>query len=180
MPIQIADLLIKYSVTTGAAGSTEPGDAAGSHGRYISTTPIADAALNNLFPDITGDENALQNVDYKCIFVHNDHPTLTLMRTVVWLVGEVSGGADTSIALDLIGAVPIGQAAPQAATIADKDTAPVGTTAYAEPTTKATGLDIGDIPAGSCIAIWVRRTARNSAAQNNDGMTLRIEGDTAA
>lgn len=180
MPIQTADLLVKYSVTTGAAGNTTVGDAAGSHGKYISTTLITDAALNNLFPDITGDENAAQNVDYKCIFVHNNHATLTLQRTVVWLVGEVAGGADTAIALDLIGVVPVGQTTAQAATIADKNTAPVGTTAFAAPTTKATGLAIGDIPAGSVIAIWVRRTAKNTAAQNNDGMTLRVEGDTAA
>lgn len=180
MPIQSTDLLYKYSVTTGAAGNTAAGTAAGSLGKYVSTTVLADATINNLFPDVTGDENAAQNVDYKCIFVHNNHATLTLQRTVVWLASEVAGGADVALALDLIGAVPVGQAAPQAATIVDKNTAPTGVTAFASPASKATGLAIGDIPAGSVIAIWVRRTARNTAAQNNDGVTIRVEGDTAA
>lgn len=180
MPIASTDIRFKYSVTTGSAGNTTAGTAAGSNGRYISTTDLVDATLQNLFPDVTGDENAAQNVDYKCIFVHNAHPTLTLQRTVVWLVSEVAGGADTAIALDLIGVVPVGQGAPQAATIASKNNAPTGTTAFAAPTTKATGLAIGDIPAGSCIAVWVRRSAKNSPAQNNDGVTLRVEGDTAA
>ncbi len=180
MPIQISDLLIKYSVTTGAAGNATAGTAAGSLGKYISTSLLSDASLNNLFPDITGDENAMQNVDYKCIFVHNAHPTLTLQRTVVWIVGEVAGGANTAIALDLKGAAAVGQATAQAAVIADKNTAPTGTTPFTSPTTKAIGLAIGDLAAGSTIAIWVRRTATNSAAQSNDGVTLRVEGDTAA
>lgn len=180
MPIQTSDLLLKYSVTTGAAGNSAAGTAASSLGKYISTTQLAGAALNNLFPDVTGDENALQNVDYKCIFMHNAHPTLTLQRTVLWIVSEVASGADVSVALDLTGVVPVGQATAQAAQIANKNTAPAGTTAFSSPTSKAVGLDIGDIPAGSVIAVWIRRSARNTAAQDNDGGTLRIEGDTAA
>jgi len=181
MPIQSSDIQYKYSVTTGTTGNTTVGTAAGSNGRFISTTQLTDAVLNNLFPDVTGDENAAQNLDYKCIFVHNAHPTLVLQRTVIWLATEVAGGADTAIALDNIGVVPVGQGpGAQAAQIANKNTAPTGTTAFGSPTTKATGLAIGDIAPGSVIAIWVRRTAKNTPAQNNDGVTLRVEGDTAA
>ena len=57
--------------------------------------------------------------------------------------------------------------------------APAGVT-FSAPATKAAGLVIGDIPAGSAKAIWFRRTAANSAAIDNDGVTLNIAGDTTA
>lgn len=180
MPIASTDILYKYSVVTGAAGNTTAGTAAGSQGKYISTTPIQDATLDNLFDDVTGDENAASNIDYKCLFIHNNHATLTLQRAVVWLASEVAGGANTAIATDNIGVTAVGAATAQAALIANEDTAPTGVSAYGSPTTKAAALSLGDIPAGSVVAIWVRRTATNSAAQNNDGVTLRVEGDTAA
>lgn len=180
MPIQSTDIRYYYSVLTGTAGNTTAGTAAGSRGKYISTTVLTDATLGNLFPDVTGDENAASNEDYACIFVRNGHATLTMQRTVIWLVSEVAGGAVTAIALDLLGVVPIGQAGAQAASIANKNTAPTGVTAFSAPTTKATGLNVGDIAPGSCIAVWVRRSAKNTAAQNADGVTLRVECDTAA
>jgi hypothetical protein len=180
MPISSSDIRVRYSVTTGTVGNTSPGTAAGSHGRYISTTDLPDATLNNLFPDVTADENAAQNVDYKCLFVTNLHPTLTLQRAVIFFVNEVAGGSDMALALDNVGVVLNGQSAIQATTIANKNTVPSGVTAFSTPTTKATALAIGDIPPGRCIGVWVRRTARNSPAQDNDGATLRVEGDTQA
>jgi len=180
MPIASTDILYKYSVTTGSAGNTTAGTAAGSLGKYISTTPVIDATLDNLFDDVTGDENAAGDVEYRCIFIHNNHATLTLQRTVVWMASEVSGGANVAIALDNIGVTAVGSSSAQAATDVNEDTAPTGVGAFSSPSSKAAGLSIGDIPPGSVAAVWIRRTATNSAAQNNDGVTLRVEGDTAA
>jgi hypothetical protein len=181
MPIASSDILYKWSTTAGAAGNSTAAGAAGtSLGKYIATTQIVDATLNNLFPDITGDENAASNVDYQCIFVHNNHATLTLQNAVAWLSAEVAGGATVALATDNIAASAVGSASAQAAQIANKNTAPTGVSAFSAPTTKATGLSLGSIGPGQVKAIWVRRTATNSAAQNNDGATLRVEGDTAA
>lgn len=180
MPIQSTDILFKYSVKTGSAGNTTAGTAAGSLGGYVSTTPVPDATLGNLFDDVTGDENAAGDVEYRCFFVHNNHATLTLQATKVWVSAEVAGGANTAIALDNLGVTPVGQAGLQASTIVDENTAPSGVSAFSTPTTKTGGLLIGDIGPGQVAAIWVRRTATNSAAQNNDGATIRVEGDTAA
>ena len=42
-------------------------------------------------------------------------------------------------------------------------------------------LTIGDIAAGQHKAIWVKRIVNSSAsAYNNDGVTIRVKGDTAA
>ena len=88
MPIASSDILFKLSVTTGSAGnSTAQGDPNASLGKYISTTQITDNSANNLFDDVSGDENAASTVDYRCFFVHNNHGSLTLQSPKVWLSG---------------------------------------------------------------------------------------------
>jgi hypothetical protein len=180
MPIISTDLLYKFSVKTGYAGNSTAGTAAGSLGKYISTTQIADNTLNNLFDDVTGDENAASDVEYRCIFIHNAHDSLTLQNAVVWLQSEVSGGASIAIAIDNIEASLIDSESDQADEIADENTAPgPGVGSFSSPTSKSSALSLGDIAAGQCRAIWIRRTAANTSPKNNDGVTLRVEGDTA-
>lgn len=178
MAITAADLLYKYSVTTGSAGNSAAGTAAGSLGKYISTTSIANSTANALFADVTSDENANHTVEYRCVFLHNNHATLTLQNAVLWLVSQVTGGADIAIAVDNIAASAIGSASAQAAVIASRLTAPTGVSAFSAPTSKGTGLSLGSIGPGQCRAFWIQRTATASAALNADGVTWRVEGDT--
>lgn len=179
MPIASSDILMKLSILTGSAGnSLAQSDVNASLGKYISTTEITDATLNNLFDDVSGDENAASDVEYRCIFIHNAHATLTLKSPVVWLSAEVSGGASAAIAVDSTAASAIGSASAQADDVADESTAPAPSLSFSAPTSKGTGLSLSDIPAGYCRAIWVRRTAANTAAKNNDGVTIRVEGDS--
>lgn len=180
MAILSTDILYKLSIKTGSAGNSLPqNDPDESLGKYISTTQITDATLNNLFDDITGDENADSDVEYRCFFVHNNHGSLTLTSPVVWISGEGAGGADAAIAIDDIAASPIGQAGAQADEVADESTPPSGES-FTAPTTKGTGLSLGDLPNGQCRAIWVRRTANDTIAVDDDDVTIRVEGDTAA
>lgn len=178
MAILTTDILFKLSVTTGSSGNSNPGTPAGSLGKYISTTQITDASLHNLFDVISGAENAESDIEYRCFFVHNNHGSLTLQNAVVWLSAEVGGGAAAAIAVDDLAASPIGQAGAQADEIADEDTAPSGES-FSSPTSKGTGLSVGNIAAGYCRAIWVRRTAADTGPLDNDGVTIRVEGDTA-
>lgn len=180
MAITASDIQYRFSVSA-AAGDTTAGTAAGSLGDQCSTTQIPDATLHALFDKITGPENAASEAEYRCIFVYNSHATLTWENVVVWLSAETAGGAAAAIALDDIAPVDIDSASAQADSIADENTAPgAGVGAFSSPTTKGTGLVIGDIPPDFCKAIWIRRTAANTAAVNNDGVTIRCEGDTAA
>lgn len=181
MPIASSDIKYKFSVKTGSAGNSTAGTAAGSLGKYISTTEITDATLNNLFDDVSGDENAASDVEYRCVFVHNAHGSLTLQNAVIWLQAEVANGASVAIAIDDAAASAIGSSSAQADEIADEGTAPgTGVGSFSSPTSKGTGLSLGNIPNGQCRAFWIRRTAANNAALNNDGVTIRVEGDTAA
>lgn len=179
MPIASSDILYKLSTTAGAAGdSTAQGTPSNSFGKYMSTTQIVDNTLDNLFDDVTGDENAASNVDYMCFFVENNHATITWLNPIAWISAE-GAGTTHAIGLDPAGVVAKGSASAQAATIANDLAAPAGVT-FSHPTTKPGGLAIGNMAPGTCQAIWVRRTAANGAALNSDGVTVRVEGDTTA
>ena len=175
--IVAGDILTKYSTTAGAAGNSTAGTAAGSLGKYVSTTQWTGGALNDLFDDISGDENAASESEYRCIFVHNANAANVYENVVVWLSAEVGGGANVTIGADTTAASALANASAQALTIANEDTAPGGVT-FTGPTTKATGISLGNIGIGQVKAFWIKRTATNSAALSADGVTFSIAGDT--
>jgi hypothetical protein len=172
-----AELIWRYSVTTGTAGNTTAGTAAGSLGRYISTTAWAGGAANDLFDDITGAENAASTVDYRCIFIYNSNAANAYQNAVAYISAEVAGGASVAIGPDTTAASALGSATAQALTIANETTAPAGVT-FTAPTTAATGIALGTIGVGQVKAFWLRRTAANTAALSGDSVTIGISGDT--
>lgn len=175
------DILIRRSTTSGSAGDTVAGTTADALGKYMSTS-AALAALHDLFPALTGAQNAASQVDYRCIFVYNNHATLTWVNATAYLTSEVSGGTSLALGLDPTGVVAKGSASAQAATIGSSTSAPAGVTFLAGTAidTDAEGLALGDIGPGQVRAIWIRRTAANSSAVNADGGVLSFSGDTAA
>jgi hypothetical protein len=176
MPIASSDILVKFSVAA-AAGNTTAGTPAGSLGDQISTTQLTDNSLHNLFDAVGGDENAASEAEYRCIFLHNAHATLTFTNVKVFLSSETAGGASIAIGVDPTAASAIGAGVAQALTIANEDTAPVGV-AFSAPTTIGAAIVIGDLAPGQCRAIWVRRTAANTAALAGDGVVLRVQGES--
>jgi hypothetical protein len=174
------DIKRKFSVKTGSAGNSTAGTAAGSLGKYISTTEITSAALNNIFDTISGAENAASDVEYRCYFIHNNHGSLTWENVVVWMSGQTAGGADIAIGVDPTAASAIGSASAQAVEIANEGVAPAGVTFSTIAIDAASALTVGNIPPGQCKAIWLRRTATNSAAQALDTVSVTTRGDTAA
>lgn len=172
-----SDILLKYSTTAGSAGNNLGGTAGSSLGKYISATAMPDATLNALFDDVTGAENAASTVDYRCLFVHNSNAANALENAVVYLSAETAGGASIAVGADTTAASAIGAPSAQALQVANETTAPTGV-AFSAPTTSGTGVSLGTIPVGQCKAFWVRRTAANTAALSNDGVTLSVTGDT--
>ncbi len=173
-----SEIGFRYSVRTGTAGNSTASTPAGSLGKYISTTAWAGGVANDLFDDITGAENAASTVDYRCIFIHNANTANALQKSVVYISAETAGGASIALASDNIAASALGATAAQAAEIANETTAPTGTSAFSSPTTAGTGVSLGDLPATQVRAFWVRRTAANTAALSNDGVTVACQGDT--
>lgn len=180
MAITATDIHFRASTTSGAAGnSTAPGAAGTSLGKYITNADITDASANNLFDDVTGDQNAASQVDYQLMFVYNAHGSLTWQSPVAWLSAEVAGGTSIAIGIDSTAASAVGSSTAQALTIASKTTAPAAIS-FSAPTTKGTGLAVSNLASGQVKGIWVRRTAANTSAVDADGATIRVEGDTAA
>lgn len=176
--IATTDIKFRLSVTTGPGNSTAQANVNNSLGEFLSTTGLTDATVNNLFDNVSGVENVASDVEYRCMFILNDHATLTWEAVKVWLSAEVSGGTVAAIALDGVGVKAKASATAQAEEVANESTAPIGET-FSAPTTKATGLSVGDVGPGQCFAVWVRRTAANTAALLGDGVTIRAEGITA-
>lgn len=180
MAITASDILFRLSTQTGSAGNSQASTPNASIGGYVSTTALTDATLNNLFDDVSGTENTALDVEYRCLFVYNSHATLAFQNVVVWIDSQVAGGADVAIGVDTTAASAVNAGAPQALMPADENTAPSGVTFSTLAVNKGTGLSLGNIPATNVKAIWIRRTATNSAPLSNDGTVIAVSGDTAA
>ena len=185
-------LAVSVPTSNPVAGNTTSSSPGNSLGGFLSTTAInASVALDNLFIDLTGSQNATSGYkDYACIFiVNNTAGGNTMQNVVAWLpsASVVAGGADIDFAADTTNASPKGQTVtPQALIIANAQTCPSGLSTWqADVGTAPTapsftgGVQLGSIPPGYCKAVWIRRTARNSGAVNADGFGIQIDFDTA-
>lgn len=180
MAIAASDIVFRLSTTAGSAGDSTTSTPAASLGKYVSTT-VWTTGTNVVFDNVSGAENAASTVDYRCVFVLNNHATLTLQNPVVYVSAEVAGGTSVAIATDNIAASAKGSASAQAALIASETTAPTGVSAFSTPTTAGAGLSLGSgLAPGQVKGIWIRRTAANTSAVDADGFTLAVAGDTAA
>jgi hypothetical protein len=183
-----SDILFKLSAPGATTGNTNSGTAGNSWGNYISTTQLSATPLDNLFTDITGAENAASQVDYACVFIHNNTSSgNSMLNTVAWLPQSlfVTGGANVALAADTFGTSAIGTSSQQAVKITANTNAPAGVSGWVSPTSTApsspsytNGIQLGTIAPGYCIAVWIRRSATNSAPVNNDGFSLEVDFDT--
>lgn len=171
MPIVAGD--IEYRLSGGAA-NTSP---AASLGGAMSTAGggiITSGAANNLWDDVSSAEASAGDIEYRGFYVKNNHGSITWENVVVWIDGLTSS-ADTEFDIALADeAVNVAME-----TIANESTAPSGPS-FTRPTSKGTGLSIGNIPPGQYKGIWIRRTVNALAAAANDSGSIRCEGDTAA
>ena len=162
MPIISTD--IQYRLSGGASNA----DQNASLGGAKSST----AASSAIFDDVSGDESAAGDVEYRCVYVHNNHGSLTLQNAVAWLSANTpSSSTDAAIGLGTSAINGTEQ------TVADEGTAPSGVT-FSASANKAAGIALGSIPAGQHRAIWIRRTVTAGAVAASDGFTVRTEGET--
>ena len=154
---------IQYRLSGGASNS----DPAASLGGVKSST-----AASNYFDDVSSAEASAGDTEYRCVYVHNAHATLTLIGAKVFIQANTPS-SDTDVAIGLGTSAVNGTEQ----TVADEGTAPTGVS-FSAPTTYAGGLSIGDLTAGSHKAVWVRRTVNAAAVAYSDSFTLRVQGDT--
>jgi hypothetical protein len=124
---------------------------------------------------VSSGEAAAGDVEYRCLYIHNNHGSLTLQNAVIWIQTNTPS-TDTDVA------VGAGTSAVNGVeqTVGNENSAPSGVS-FSSPSNYATGISLGNIPAGQHKAVWVRRTVQAAAqAYNNDTFTLRVQGDTSA
>ena len=168
MPIESTDIEFRLS---GGGSNTDPNAALGG---AKSSTEIG-TGLHNLFDIVGSAEAAAGDTEYRCLYVHNAHATLTLENAVIYIQSNTPS-TDTSAE------IAVGSSAVNGTeqTIANESTAPTGVT-FSAAANLGAALALGDIPPGEHRAVWVKRiVAEGAAAYNDDQVTLRVQGDTAA
>lgn len=182
MSIVAGDIKFLLSAPVATAGYVLPGSPGNSLGKYASTSQLSTTnnGLDALFPDLTGAQNAADQVDYQCVFIWNSHATLTMLTPYVWLPVGMLGNTNTAsfaVGADPTLPSPLGSSSLQAVGIASPVQAPSGVNTWAGPTTlSSNGIALPNIPAGDVAAVWIRRTANGSAGLNQ--LTLDITFDT--
>ena len=169
MAIVASDLKIRLS--GGAANS----DVNAALGGAKSSVEVTDNTTHNLFDQVSGTESLAGDIEYRGVYLHNGHGSLTAQNTHVYISSNTPA-SDTTIDIALAGE---GLNATME-TVANENTAPAGET-FSAPTTYAGGLDMGNIPAGQHYGLWIRRTiTAGASAVNDDTVTIKYDCDTAA
>ena len=168
MPIISTDIVYRLS---GGASNT---DVNASLGGAKSSTNVG-TGLHNLFDVVGSAEAATGDTEYRCVYVHNNHGTLTMQSAKIWISSNTPS-TDTSVEIALGSSAVNGTET----SVANENTAPSGPT-FSAPASEGAALSIGDIPAGEHKAVWIKRIVNTgAAAYNSDGATITVSCDTAA
>lgn len=184
MAIVASDIKFLLSAPQATAGYILPGSPGNSLGKYAATTQLSTASggLDSLFLDLTGAQNAADQVDYACVFIWNGNGNHTMLTPYAWLPVGLLGNTNTSafaVGADPILPSALGSSGAQAVGIANSLQAPSGVNTWAGPSSISTnGIALPNIPAGSVAAVWIRRTANGAAGLNT--FTLDVTFDTLA
>lgn len=162
MPILAAD--IQYRLSGGAGNSA----ANAALGGVISAT----AAPSALFDPVTSAEAAAGLVEYRCIYVRNGSATDAMLEPCRLFVQANTPSTTTSIAVGLGTSAQGGEEQ----TVGAEATAPAGVS-FSEPADFASGITLGEIPAGGHRAVWLRRTINAGTNVVNDTYNLRTTCD---
>ena len=162
MPILTTD--IAYRLSGGATNANPLLSIGGVKSSVVSGSSI--------FDDVSSADAVAGNTAYRLVYVQNAHSSLDYQSAAVWVQTQTPS-ADTDVA---IGLAVAGLNGTEAA-VANKNTAPPGVS-FSAPSTFASGLSLGTIPAGQHYGVWIRRTVTAGAALASDNFTLRVQGDT--
>jgi hypothetical protein len=175
MPVLSSEIQMFLS---GGASNTVPNS---STGGVRSSQQVVNATLENLFDNVSGAEASAGLTEYRGVFIRNTNASITLETAKIW-VQTVTPSIHTEIAIVLDSAATGATATMSGGTpLANTTTAPTTITgSFGTPTSEATAVVIGNIPAGQQKGVWLRRIVTAGAtAFPSDGAVLRVQGDTA-
>jgi len=168
MPIISTDIVYRLS---GGAGNSDPNASLGG----VKSSTAVGAGLHNLFDVVSSAEASTGDTEYRCVYVHNNHGTLTMQSAKIWISSNTPS-TDTSVEIALGSSAVNGTET----SVANENTAPSGPT-FSAPASEGAALSIGDIPAGQHKAVWIKRIVNTGAvAYNNDSAVITVKCDTSA
>jgi hypothetical protein len=168
-----------------ASGYSAPGVVYNSLGKFASTTQLnADVPLDNLFPDLTGPQNAAQQVDYQALFFYNADTTFTLTNVTAWLPQSAvqTTAVDWAVGADTTLPSLFTSSTPQAGLITSPLIAPSTVTGFEPPVENLPGgASLGSIAPSHVAAFWIRRTATGFTDESGDpvlaGFNIQVTFD---
>lgn len=174
MPVSPSDIKWMLSVGSAAAGSTsEQTDKNLSLGGWMSTTPVPDSDLNNLFGNISGLQNQAGYTDYRCIFVYNSSLSDSIALGEITVSYDQPGGCEVGVGIDPIGPVPFDSTSQQAEAVSSGTEAPSGVLLVLSPTV----LVVPTLGPGECLGIWVGRSAGSSSPASPERCVISLSWD---
>lgn len=123
---------------------------------YKSETLLVSSPIGTVFGQVTASMALIGDVQYRCTYFQNNHPTLTANDVRLYVHAAPASPHVIAVGLDPAG-VGNGTSTGVAQTIADAYTAPVGVT-FSSPLLAASGIPLGTLAPGQSVAFWQRRT----------------------
>jgi hypothetical protein len=128
-------------------------------------------AGSNIFSDVTGAEASAGKTSYRGVVLDNQHGSLTWTAVFVWMSSDTPSSdtdADVALAVEAVNTTM--------ATIANELTAPSSVTFTNAAVSYATGLSVGNIPAGQFKGVWLKRVVNAGALSASDAFTISAQG----
>lgn len=136
----------------------------------ITVTQLA----NQLFDDISKTESYAGDIEYRCFYLFNAHPTDPFVGAKIYISQQTTGADDIAIGKDPVG-VGDGSTSGVATTIANEGTAPSGVT-FSAPANIGSAISIGQLNAGQSHAVWEKRNVPaatvTSTSNNLSALTI--------
>lgn len=145
---------------TGGAGNSDPN---ASLGGVMSANQVSGTPMSNLFDNVTADEAAAGDVEYRAIDIYNAGDANATSVSVYIDPDTTSPKTEIDLGLDST-----------TQSVGNEGTAP-GSVSFAHYTS-ASKLSVPNIAVGAAQRLWLRRTVTSGATNlSNDSTTLKVE-----
>src|SRR5512134_252046 len=91
MPIASTDIKFRIS---GGASNTDPALALGGAMSTVAGGLITTDVVNNLWDNVSGDESSAGDIEYRGIYIRNEHGSLTLTGAKIWISADTTSAND--------------------------------------------------------------------------------------
>lgn len=132
--------------------------------------------MTNVFDSISSQESLDGDTEYRCLYIKNIHSTDTAYGVTIWIRQQPVGPDELDIAADPAGVGDGHTSGVAIGPLADEEdsTNLLSSLSWVRPSASSSGINLGNLPPGKCVAFWERRTVPQDALQQVDNDTSII------